>query len=283
MDYNIFISWSKSRSYQIGKALHEWLPNVIQAAKPWISSEDIDKGTLWSNEIAGVLALTKVGIVCVTPENVSEPWLNFEAGALSKTIDDSRVGTYLFPGMSNSAVPAPLGRFNHTSANETDTLRLLQTIRRALNLDLTETQVEKAFSKNWPDFAAVLAVVSKQEVGTQPALRKIEEMMAELLEIARADTRDRTELEQLKSAVEFLTRTVQTLAPSRGGPYLFSVPSEPLRLISGQITANASAFNITEPSPHVSLNLDSLKIKTEVKGVEPKGNIVIGPSLFGGK
>ena len=106
MEHNIFISWSKPRSYQVAKALHEWLPNVIQSAKPWISVENVDKGTLWSNEMAVVLSTVRIGIVCVTPENVAEPWLNFEAGALSKTVDEARVCTFLF-GISKPAVPPP--------------------------------------------------------------------------------------------------------------------------------------------------------------------------------
>ena len=72
MEHNVFISWSKPRSYQVAKALHDWLPNVIQSAKPWISSENVDKGTLWSGEIAAVLSTVRVGIVCVTPENVAD-------------------------------------------------------------------------------------------------------------------------------------------------------------------------------------------------------------------
>src|SRR5229473_6711122 len=140
MEHNVFISWSKPRSYQVAKALHDWLPNVIQSAKPWISSENVDKGTLWSGEIAAVLSTVRVGIVCVTPENVAEPWLNFEADALSKTVEEARVCTFLFGGISSGAVPPPLGRFNHTQSDEPDTRRLLHTIRRALNLELTESR-----------------------------------------------------------------------------------------------------------------------------------------------
>jgi hypothetical protein len=34
--HNIFISWSKDQGKAAPTALHEWLPDVIQAAKPWM-------------------------------------------------------------------------------------------------------------------------------------------------------------------------------------------------------------------------------------------------------
>ena len=60
----IFISWSGEPSGAVGKALRDWLPNVIQVLDPWISKSDIDKGTRWSSEIAEQLQASRVGI-CV--------------------------------------------------------------------------------------------------------------------------------------------------------------------------------------------------------------------------
>src|SRR6267154_4034636 len=95
-DYNVFISWSGKRSLGVAKKLRNWPPTVVQAARPWMSDTDIEKGTRGLNEIANALNGIKVGIVCLTPENLNEPWLLFEAGALSKTIteDKSRLCTY---------------------------------------------------------------------------------------------------------------------------------------------------------------------------------------------
>jgi hypothetical protein len=84
---NIFISWSKERAKAAAAALHAWLPNVIQSTRPWMSDKDIDKGTVWLDELKEALSSLKHGIFCLTPENVNEAWLLYEAGVISKTLD----------------------------------------------------------------------------------------------------------------------------------------------------------------------------------------------------
>jgi hypothetical protein len=68
--------------------LSDFLKRVIQATEPWLS-KDITAGARWRNDLAAALATTKFGIVCVTRENQSVPWVNFEAGALAKTVSDA--------------------------------------------------------------------------------------------------------------------------------------------------------------------------------------------------
>jgi hypothetical protein len=44
-----------------------------------MSEKDIGKGTLWLCELTKALAGIKLGIICLTPESVSEPWVLFDA------------------------------------------------------------------------------------------------------------------------------------------------------------------------------------------------------------
>ena len=87
----VFLGWSGSASHKVALAFHGWLLNVIQAIKPYISSEDIAEGARWSTEIAKELESSNFGIIFVTKENVHSPWINFEAGALSREIEKSHV------------------------------------------------------------------------------------------------------------------------------------------------------------------------------------------------
>jgi hypothetical protein len=66
--------------------------------------EDIDKGQRWGLILAEQLESTHAGVICLTPENLTAPWLLFEAGALSKLHKDSKVCTYLIE-MPYAAVP----------------------------------------------------------------------------------------------------------------------------------------------------------------------------------
>src|SRR5437879_13172271 len=100
--YNIFISWSGQRSKWAADALRDWLPLVLQAAKPWMSEADIDKGSRGLDEVGRALEGMKIGIICLTPENLNARWILYEAGALSKTVDaKTRLCTYLLPGLTH--------------------------------------------------------------------------------------------------------------------------------------------------------------------------------------
>ena len=91
----VFISWSGHRSGAVASALQLWIPRVIQFVRPWISSQSIDAGSRWSSEIAGALEETRLGVICLTSENLSSPWILFEAGALSKAVTETLVIPYL--------------------------------------------------------------------------------------------------------------------------------------------------------------------------------------------
>lgn len=94
-----------------------------------MSSASIDKGSRGLVEIGKALDGIRVGVTFLTPENLREPWILYEAGALARTIDDSaRLCTYLLGGLKNADVEPPLGQFQHTSPENEDTRHLIYTI-----------------------------------------------------------------------------------------------------------------------------------------------------------
>lgn len=134
----------------------------IQAVVPWASSEDIVHGTLWRTELAKELEAGSVGILCVTRENVRSPWVNFEAGALSKLSAASRVIPFFFQ-MRPSQVVGPLAdrqgtTFERGSAKNRDEFRkLLESLNSARTPSLVqETVLAGTFEKMWPDVEAAL-------------------------------------------------------------------------------------------------------------------------------
>lgn len=92
----IFISWSGEQSLHLGKVLHGWLPNVIQEVEPFLSVEDIKKGARWPIELATRLQDCNLGIVCATAQSIRAPWVIYEAGAISKLLDESSLISILY-------------------------------------------------------------------------------------------------------------------------------------------------------------------------------------------
>lgn len=149
-EIKIFLSWSGELSQKVALAVYDWLPQVIQVVEPFISSESIDKGTRWGNEIAQNLSALDVGIFCLTRQNVGAPWINFEAGSLAKSLDDSRVMPLLF-AMDRSEVPWPLAQFQSTLCEKDDIRKMLMTINRlGKEAKLEEKVIARSFERWWP-------------------------------------------------------------------------------------------------------------------------------------
>jgi len=178
---DVFVSWSGERSRNIAESLSRWLPNVLQGLEVWTSEHDITAGARWNIELAEQLDSTYFGILCLTPENLTSPWLIFEAGALSKAIKESRVAPYRF-GLQTTDVAPPLSQFQGVDADEKGTLRMIMSIHQAIDSKLEPQQVEKQFEKWWPELAERLARTS----GKVPEkVRSEREMLEELLELMR--------------------------------------------------------------------------------------------------
>lgn len=81
----IFISWSGANSKEIAKALKNTLEkNVFSGtgSECFVSDEDIASGADWWNKINKELKSCKIGILCITKENINAPWIYYEAGAM---------------------------------------------------------------------------------------------------------------------------------------------------------------------------------------------------------
>ena len=146
----VFISWSGELSNKIANILREWMPCVIQSLKPYVSSKDIDKGARWSTDIAQELKDSRFGIICVTKDNINAPWINFEAGALSKAMDKSNVAPFLFD-IKRSEVNGPILQFQSTIFEKDDIKSLMITINGLCGEGgLSETHFERSFEKWYP-------------------------------------------------------------------------------------------------------------------------------------
>lgn len=193
----VFISWSGDTSHRVAKIFRDWLPSVIQSVTPYVSSEDIDKGSRWSTDIAGELDESTYGILCVTRENLDAPWLNFEAGALGKSVEKSRVSPFLYQ-LKRSEIKGPILQFQSTIQDRDDVFKLIKSINQACGeLGLDEARLEKVFDVWWSSLEQDLNSIPTPEVEREvkpnnkakktPELDQISNILEEVLEISRTN------------------------------------------------------------------------------------------------
>ncbi|GIN60520.1 hypothetical protein J27TS8_05130 [Robertmurraya siralis] len=148
----VFLSWSGSESKQLATIFKEWLPNVLQYVEPYMSAKDISLGERWNNSIIENLDESSFGLIFVTPSNINAPWINYEAGALSKTMD-SKVVPILYNAEVMMLNEGPLKQFQSAKDLEKESiLSLLKSINISKKEGkLDEARLEKAFEMWWED------------------------------------------------------------------------------------------------------------------------------------
>lgn len=183
----VFISWSGERSKYIAEAIRSWLPKVIQSLRPWMSQEDISAGARWLADVSSELSQAKVGIICVTPENQHNPWLQFESGALSKTIEQTFVCPVLLE-MQPGQITGPLTQFQSVVLDYDGVMRLLKTLNSALSEQkMADAELEEIFEVWWPK---LLEKISSVPMISEPiARRPSEEILEEILQNTREQIR----------------------------------------------------------------------------------------------
>ena len=189
----VFLSWSGDLSHRVACVLRDWLPSVLQFVKPYVSSEDIDKGARWSTDIAKELEASAYGVLVITGDNQQAPWVHFEAGALSRQIDKSRVSPFLFNIKRSDLTEGPLLQFQSTVYTKGDLLKLVSSINSNAGdpEQLPKDRMERVYEVWWPQLQAELDRLPKQgkvspskaKGGAVPSASLLEE----ILELAREE------------------------------------------------------------------------------------------------
>jgi len=183
----VFISWSGELSHVVALLLKEWLRHVIQVVEPYVSSEDIEKGSRWFTDIDSKLDDCNFGIVCLTRENMAKPWILFEAGAISRSISQSRV-TPLLIDISPADLSGPLSQFQATHLTKIEMLKLAKDIARQLNDPrFDDALIEESFDKWWPNLhTGVKRLVESSKDSERGEERRSDRaILEELLQLTR--------------------------------------------------------------------------------------------------
>ena len=146
----VFLSWSGDISRAMAFALRDWLGMIVQTVEPWMSERDIAPGEPWADVLSHELENTRYGIVCLTRDNISSPWLAFEAGALAKAVGRQRV-VPLLADLSPSELKGPLSQFQAIRAKRSGVRSLVGDLATQSKSKLTEKRLDTLFEKLWPD------------------------------------------------------------------------------------------------------------------------------------
>lgn len=187
----VFLSWSGDRSKAIADVMRKWLPSVLQAVRPYFSPDDVSKGSRWSTEIAKELEASRVALLFITPENPDAPWLVFEAGALSKNLDRSKVCPLLFGEIDPTDITGPLVQFQAAKFGKDEMRRVLKMINAELGeACLTPDVLESVFEMWWPKLEEkVSEQLAQTAVVGGNARRSERDMLEEILMLSRRNSR----------------------------------------------------------------------------------------------
>ncbi|MDI3211800.1 toll/interleukin-1 receptor domain-containing protein [Arthrobacter sp. AL12] len=189
----VFISWSGEKAKDFALELRDWLPFVIHDLAPWVSDADIDSGTMSMQDIHRQLDQTKYGIICTTAENQAKPWINYEAGALWKSINhESRVVPLLID-LEMSDVQSPLRNFHsriitHRSTRQAEVRKLIESLNKARATPINAAVLEESFLTQWPKMETIIDRIAKNNYAYKARMsdvdRKLEDIHQTVLKIA---------------------------------------------------------------------------------------------------
>jgi hypothetical protein len=180
----IFISWSGERSQKMAEALREWLPLVLHYAEPWLSKSDIEAGERWSIEVAKELQESNFGIICVTKDNLSSPWILFESGALAKSMDDGRVIPLLLD-LDFKEISGPLAQFQAKKADQTGIRELVMSLNKSAQSPDPDDRLTKIFDPMYAQLGEKIAAIPSSGQPTKKA-RAQEDILEELVSGVRS-------------------------------------------------------------------------------------------------
>jgi len=184
----IYLAWSGETSRELAQAFQAWISQVIQQCQVFFSPADIEKGTRWASEISHELSNCSAGLLFLTSENLDSRWLHFEAGALSKSFETSRVVPILY-NVETTQVQYPLAQFQSIRFNKDEVFELVRTANKwqEENQIVASAVLEVALETFWPRLDALTKTILENSTRTQEprAPFALENTVKEILEIVR--------------------------------------------------------------------------------------------------
>jgi len=226
----VFISWSGPRSHALADALHDWIPLVLHYVEPWLSQADIAAGQRWAEQVAKELEASNFGIVCVTRDNVASPWVLFEAGALAKSMQDSRVIPLLLD-LEIRDITGPLAQFQAKKVDRTGLTEVLQSVNQLSPHPVSDDRAKPLLDALWPELEKKIAAIPTATAPAKPA-RPQPEILEELVASIRSlDSRFREIAEEGPRGLRSRRMRFHPMMVHELGHMLRETPRDPVSLL----------------------------------------------------
>lgn len=251
----VFLSWSGQQSRQVALLLKSWIPRVLQSADVYMSEQDIAAGERWLLNVSTNLADHEFGFTILTQTNLNAPWIQFEAGALSKSLQTSRLIPILC-GVENISPLNPLSQFQYIKGHEKEQiLRAITAINTFSERPLLDALLKESFDKWYPDFEAEYSMIdlSVSDAPPQPTLTG-EDIANLLMNMVREMKSIRADIESQRSR----DRVAQALinAPNRGRGLGAPMPDGDYSNSFDWTSALQDIFKVEPRVPEVPLSED---------------------------
>jgi len=224
----VFISWSGDQSKAFAVALKDWLPLVIHFAEPWVSDADIEAGERWANEVGKELENSNFGVICIDRENVGSQWLLFEAGALSRSMQEGRVIPLLFD-IEFKDISGPLAQFQAKKFDSKGMWDVVCALNKLGETPILDSRLKQLFDALWPDLEKAIEAIPKKEKNThatRPQTEVLEELVASVrgLDVRLRDVAEgASDLPSRRRMSRVMQREVMSMIEAE--------PGDPIRLL----------------------------------------------------
>ena len=215
-ELTLFISWSGEDAAEIAKILQKWLHTVFSDIKVHVTPEDVEAGKRWSSQIAQLLESSDIGVLVYTAHNLDSLWMAFEAGALSKKINSSKVIPLLFD-VNITDLKGPLSQFQALKFSYENLLKIVESINSELHEEARKSEdLRNNMEFSWDHLEKeVNVVMTRFQSQEHPKKPNVGEALDNLYSLIKTSPLYSTEF------ANDISQLVQQVKTTHAGSYLF--------------------------------------------------------------
>jgi len=162
----VYISWSGKTNYKLALRIRDLIRKVTPGLEVWVSAEDIEEGTRWSSDFIQILNEVAFGIICVDPSNHQSPWMQFELGAIAKSIDKYNIRVFLY-NLTTSEITKPLTLFPPLSLEKNEFKSLFDDLSAVFpKARIPRFEMIDRLNKEWENFENDLVEINLAKKGS---------------------------------------------------------------------------------------------------------------------